>query len=42
MQHRHLYDIPEKIEEDQLTTHDAYQANHSDEFSIDIDTEVND
>ena len=22
--------------------HDAYQANHSDEFSIDIDTEVND
>ena len=42
VQHRHLYDIPEKIEEDQSTMHDAYQANHSDEFSIDIDTEVND
>ena len=40
MQHRHLFDIPEKEVSDQSTVHEAYQADLSDSITFDIDTNI--
>ena len=40
MQHRHLFDIPEKEESDQSTVHVAYQADLSDSITFDIDMKI--